>query len=137
MTGLQQWLSAIPFERGPLMRFHAAHKLLYMAHSPSGQHALGRLVAAGDATAYPAAALAVLSIPATTGKHVNALEHAAGMLKRLLTDEERGALRQSIERYRQSVHPLAVPLALLRADARRVAPGGWLALQVYLDGGLM
>jgi len=67
-----------------LVSFHAAHKLILLAHSPKALPALGQLVA--GAKGMPCAELrreyhegfmSVLAIPATRGRHANVLQHMA------------------------------------------------------------
>ncbi len=122
-----------------LQAFHAEHKLTLMSHSPQGSRILGRLV--GEARSIPRHELRrryqsefmrVLSIIATTGKHGNVLQHAAGYLKRFLDPESRSEIQECIEDYRKGIVPLIVPLTLIRHHLRRLEIP-YLAGQVYLN----
>lgn len=111
---------------GRLIAFHAASKYQLMAHAPDSAHELGALVGSandrplGETIAgYGSLFAKVLSRPATTAGHVNALQHLAGYFKRLLTPGERADLAALIERYRLGREPLAAPRARLAELARR------------------
>lgn len=127
-------------ERHALVKVHAAHKFLYMAHSPRGQHALGRVVArvkelppADVVPLYTREAMGVLAHVATRGKHANVLQHILGFFKDVLDSTEKTELLGLIEEFRSGLHTLAVPLALLMHHLRRHEQGGWLAEQVYFE----
>lgn len=121
-----------------LVLFHTRHKLLLMAHSPPGLRALGQLVAAGDANlqsrhdAYLDGLAALLGKPASTGGHVNALQHAAGYLKSLVSAEERHELANAIDAFARGSLPLSEPLRLIRRHVR-AHQVHYLRDQVYLD----
>jgi uncharacterized protein YbgA (DUF1722 family)/uncharacterized protein YbbK (DUF523 family) len=111
--------------RGGLVAFHTAQKLAVLAHSPEGYRKLGKLVAGvkgkplGEVgAAYAALLLASLAVPATRGRHVNVLQHAAGYFKEAPVGERR-ELEESIADFRHGHVPLVVPLTLLRSAARR------------------
>lgn len=117
-----------------LGRVHAAHKFLYMAHSPDGQKRLGRHVATGGAPdVYLAQAMDVMSVPTSIGKHVNVLQHILGYLSEELTAGEIAALHPAIAAYAHGEAERAVPLDLIRAHIRSGAPERWIANQVYLE----
>jgi uncharacterized protein YbgA (DUF1722 family) len=126
---------------GGLVAFHTDHKLLAMAHSPKHYAALGKLVAgAGRRGAHPAPALLDeylatlldgLRLVATTRKHTNVLQHAAGYFKRLLSPDEKAELGEVIDSYHRGLIPLIVPVTLL-AHYTRVYRDPWLARQQYL-----
>jgi uncharacterized protein YbgA (DUF1722 family)/uncharacterized protein YbbK (DUF523 family) len=126
---------------GGLVSFHTDHKLLVMAHSPKHYAALGKLAAgagaqgrrpaAGLLDAYAASLMEGLRLVATTAKHTNVLQHAAGYFKRLLTAEEKAELGEVIESYRRGLIPLIVPVTLL-AHYTRIYGEPWLARQHYL-----
>ena len=124
---------------GDLVSFHAAHKLLLMAHSPAAYARLGRLVA--GAKAAPRAALraeyesrfmAALAEIATPGRHANVLQHMMGYVTAKLDRAQTAELDQLIADYRRRLVPLLAPLTLLRHHVRRLAVG-YLLGQVYLD----
>ena len=102
---------------GGLVKFHTAHKLTLMAHSPKHYTEMGRLVAdAGkrdweELTAeYGTLLMEGLSVMGTRGKHVNVLQHLMGYLKNHLSSEDKQELLGLIEDYRQGLVPLIVPL---------------------------
>jgi len=84
---------------GDLVRFHTAHKLQLLSHSPKTYAVLGRLVA--DAKPVPRARLRAryeaefmkaLSEIATPRRHANVLHHIVGHFRKLLDDESRREL---------------------------------------------
>jgi uncharacterized protein YbgA (DUF1722 family) len=85
---------------GGLVKFHTAHKLTLMAHSPKHYTEMGRLVAdAGkrewdELTAeYGTLLMEGLGVMGTRGKHVNVLQHLMGYLKNHLSSEDKAYLR--------------------------------------------
>lgn len=124
---------------GDLVRFHSAEKLLVLAHEPAAYQKLGRLVAGAKraargalAGAYGAAYMAALAKPATRGRHANVLQHMAGYLRGVASDDERQELAESIAEYRRGLVPLVVPVTLVRHHVRRHAIA-YLAGQRYLE----
>jgi uncharacterized protein YbgA (DUF1722 family)/uncharacterized protein YbbK (DUF523 family) len=127
--------------RGGLVGFHAAHKLLVLAHSPAHYRRLGALVGrmpkgpvARTAEAYGALLMEALAVPATRGRHLNALEHAVGYFRGRLDAGDRKELEETVAAYGRGHLPLVVPVTLLRHHLRR-DPVPWLADQVYLAPG--
>ena len=121
-----------------LTRFHAAHKLTLMAHSPTAATALGRVVAnvqtlgrAETERKYSEEFMATLALIATRRRHTNVLQHIAGYFKRLLDTESRQELVTTIDDYRLGLVPLIVPITLIRHHVR-VHRVSYLADQVYL-----
>jgi uncharacterized protein YbgA (DUF1722 family)/uncharacterized protein YbbK (DUF523 family) len=121
-----------------LVRFHAEHKLVLMAHSPTAATALGRVVAAtrqlGTAETerrYSEGFMRTLELIATTRRHTNVLQHIAGYFKKLLDADARKELSETIDDYRRGFVPLIVPITLIRHHVRsqRVS---YLADQLYL-----
>jgi uncharacterized protein YbgA (DUF1722 family)/uncharacterized protein YbbK (DUF523 family) len=124
---------------GDLVEFHTAHKLTLLAHAPLAYRALGRLVAeAGKLgrkelrTRYERELMQALSHPASTARHTNALQHAAGYFKRDLDAGARAELAELIDEYRAGRVPLVVPITLIRHHVRALGVE-YLAEQVYLD----
>ncbi|WP_176064521.1 YbgA family protein [Anaeromyxobacter diazotrophicus] len=124
---------------GELVAFHAAEKLLLLAHEPAAYQQLGRLVAGAKgipraelARRYGERYLRALAKPATRGRHVNVLQHMAGYLKDLAAPGERQELQEAIADYRQGLVPLVVPVTLLRHHVRRHGIA-YLAGQRYLE----
>jgi uncharacterized protein YbgA (DUF1722 family)/uncharacterized protein YbbK (DUF523 family) len=133
-----QALRSAGLTRGGLVTFHTSQKLAVLAHSPEGYRKLGRLVASVKGRplhevgqAYAALLLASLAIPATRGRHVNVLQHAAGYFKEAPRGE-RLELEEAIADFGRGHVPLVVPLTLLRSAARRHG-AGYLLGQAYLD----
>jgi uncharacterized protein YbgA (DUF1722 family)/uncharacterized protein YbbK (DUF523 family) len=124
----------------PLVRFHTAHKLTLMAHSPKHYTEMGRLVAdAGkrdwdELTAeYGTLLMEGLSVMGTRGKHVNVLQHLMGYLKNHLSSEDKQELLGLVEDYREGLLPLIVPLTLLKHHLNRYPVPDWVHQQVYLN----
>ncbi len=125
---------------GGLVRFHTAHKLTLMAHSPAHYTEMGRLVAqAGKldweelTVAYGAMLMEGLGVMGTRGKHVNVMQHLLGFLKDHLSSEDKAELLGLIEDYRQGLVPLVVPLTLLKHHLNRHLVPEWVHQQVYLN----
>jgi len=111
---------------GGLVRFHTAHKLTLMAHSPKHSTEMGRLVAkAGTipwaelSATYARLFMEGLALLGTRRKHVNVLQHLRGYLKRDLSSEDKQEPLALVEDYRQEVVPLIVPMTLRRHRLRR------------------
>ncbi|MFP5225698.1 MAG: YbgA family protein [Actinomycetota bacterium] len=127
--------------RGNLQAFHRAHKFLLMSYSPKIYRELGRLVAEATdareaARVYGMRLAEAFQQPASMGRQVNTLQHAAGMLRDRLTDPEREELVELIGRYSRASLPLVAVTTLLRSHARRHQgwrPADWLAEQTYLE----
>ena len=123
---------------GDLMRFHAHHKLLLLAHVPSAYARLGRLVASAKGRVsralldeYATAFMDALAVPATRGRHVNVLQHMAGYFDAADTGSRR-ELAATIDDYGRGLVPLVVPLTLIAHHARRHEVR-YLIDQIYLQ----
>jgi len=123
---------------GDLVRFHSAHKLVLLAHSPRAYTELGRLVAGAKAVdraalraRYTAGFMDALMVLATPKRHTNVLQHIAGYFKKTLDADSRDELLGAIEDYRVGLVPLIVPVTLLRHHTR-AHHVHYLATQVYL-----
>ena len=121
-----------------LVTFHADHKLLILSHSPKHLTALGRLVANPDRKRLPALTEAyfqllmeALKLTATARKQTNVLQHMAGYFKKSLAADQKRELGELIERYRQGLLPLIVPVTLI-AHYVRLYDEPYLKRQVYL-----
>jgi uncharacterized protein YbgA (DUF1722 family)/uncharacterized protein YbbK (DUF523 family) len=124
---------------GDLVRFHTAHKLQLMAHSPDAYRRLGRLVAAAKGTPraelrerYEGGLMAALAVLATPRKHANVMQHMLGHFSDQLAPAERHELLSLVEDHRRGLVPLIVPLTLFRHHVRRLGIA-YLQGQVYLD----
>jgi len=125
--------------RGRLVAFHAAHKLLLMAHSPAILQEMGRLVARSkdlpfsDLRArYEELLLRALQLKATPAKHANVLEHMMGYLKKNLSADEKQEMLILVGDYRAGLVPLIVPVTLMKHYVRKYDVG-YLAQQAYLS----
>ena len=107
--------------RGRLVEFHTAHKLLLWSHNEAGMRRMGRLL--GDAKkgkdqalleAYAEELHATMWHRTTIKRHVNVLQHAAGYLKKILDPRDKAEVATAIEDYRRGWLPLIVPITLLR-----------------------
>ena len=124
---------------GGLVRFHTAHKLTLMAHSPSHYQEMGRLVAQAGSLpwtelveTYGPLLMEGLKVLGTPGKHTNVLQHLIGFLKDALSGEDKAELLGLIEDYRRGLVPLIVPLTLLQHHLQRHPVPDWVHQQVYL-----
>jgi uncharacterized protein YbbK (DUF523 family)/uncharacterized protein YbgA (DUF1722 family) len=103
-----------------LLRFHAAHKMLLLAHNERRGRKLGRWLANADddietlVEHYSTELFAALARPASRRQHQNALHHMAGFARDFLDDDERRELDRVIRSYGEGHVPLAVPVSLLR-----------------------
>jgi uncharacterized protein YbgA (DUF1722 family)/uncharacterized protein YbbK (DUF523 family) len=125
---------------GGLVRFHTAHKLTLMAHSPSHYQEMGRLVAKAGSLPweelvekYGRLLMEGLEVLGTPGKHTNVLQHLMGFLKDALSRDDKAELLGLIEDYRQGLVPLIVPLTLLQHYLRRHPVPDWVHQQIYLS----
>ena len=107
---------------GALVRFHAQHKFLLMAHSEASMRDLGRIVANHDKldaaavySAYGAELRAGLAAPARVGPSINVLQHLFGFFSQDLSAAERDYFLESVDDYRAARVPLSVPVSVLRA----------------------
>jgi uncharacterized protein YbgA (DUF1722 family)/uncharacterized protein YbbK (DUF523 family) len=124
---------------GDLVRFHAAHTLVLLAHSTAACTELGRLMSRAKSrdrdalrAEYSRRFMAALAVPATRARHVDVLRHMAGYFRKTLDAASRDELRQTIEDYRQGLVPLVVPVTLLRHHVRQQKIED-LADQIYLS----
>jgi uncharacterized protein YbgA (DUF1722 family)/uncharacterized protein YbbK (DUF523 family) len=124
---------------GALVRFHTAHKLALMAHSPMAYRSLGELVAAAGTKPrveiereYESAFMSALRTVATPRRHANVLHHMLGYLKKALDADERAEMLGLIDEHRQERVPLVVPLTLMRHHVRRHGVA-YLEGQTYLE----
>ena len=136
-----RWKRAVAggLTRAGLARFHAAHELALLAHSPAAYRRLDRLVAGGrgrplrkTADAYARGLMDALRVPAARGGHARVLDHLLRHLRPVLEPGDLEELQGVIRDDRRSRVPLVVPLTLVRHHVRR-AGIAHLAGQVYLD----
>lgn len=122
-----------------LVRFHTAHKLILMAHSPEAYRQLGRLTARAAARSraeiarrYQEAFMNALAVVATPRRHANVLQHMLGYFKDRLDRAARAELLAAIEDHRRELVPLIVPMTLFRHHVR-AHHIDYLAGQFYLE----
>jgi uncharacterized protein YbgA (DUF1722 family)/uncharacterized protein YbbK (DUF523 family) len=125
---------------GGVVKFHTAHKLTMMAHSPAHYRKMGRVVAQAGTLpwqelvdTYSRLLMDGLAVIATPGRHTNVLQHLMGYLKRELPNRDKAELMALIEDYRRGLVPLVVPLTLLKHHLRRPSVPEWVHVQVYLN----
>ncbi|MBG0828276.1 DUF1722 domain-containing protein [Planomonospora sp. ID67723] len=121
-----------------LVAFHTRHKMQLLAHDPVAYGEAGRAVAMAGvlsrrelAARYGHAFRTALSSKASIGRHVNALQHCAGMIGESLDPVRRADLAETIASYQAGLVALSVPAALLRHDARGEG-ADWVREQTYL-----
>ena len=127
------------YSRGGLVRFHATHKYLLLAHSPEQYRELGRLVAAAKDYSpqamrekYTALFMEALTFKTTIKKNVNVLQHIFGFFKKSLHPTEKQDILNIIEDYRNELVPLIVPITLIRHYVNKLDVE-YVRDQVYLN----
>lgn len=138
---LKRWRETVAGGRlpGRLVAFHTVHKLLIMSHSEKHYREMGRLVAGlepgqmqGSFDTYEALLMAALRLKSTPQKHVNVMQHIMGYFKSDLSADEKQELLELIDRHRQGVLPLIVPITLLNHYVRKYSKP-YLMDQLYLN----
>jgi uncharacterized protein YbgA (DUF1722 family)/uncharacterized protein YbbK (DUF523 family) len=137
----QRWqqMAEQTITRAALLRFHAQHKFVLVAHNQVGTQRLGRLLAhpeqGADDQALAAAYLdrftEVMRRTPTRRSHTNVLQHVAGYVSDHLDTDERAELTEMVDQYRRGLLPLIVPVTLLRHYVRKFHVP-YLLDQVYL-----
>ncbi|WP_105317189.1 YbgA family protein [Thermus tenuipuniceus] len=117
-----------------LMAFHARYKLLLHAHHQAAARALGRLLAEGKGRpfvalrrAYEEGFLQATRLPFRLPSMADALLHAFGHFKGVLSPKEKAHFLDLLADFREERVPLEAPLALLRSWALRQG-------EEYLEG---
>jgi uncharacterized protein YbgA (DUF1722 family) len=131
-----------PIPRGSIARlseFHAANKLLLLAHSELEMRRLGRLVANATRLGADDAALLysrgyeqALASPAHRGGVVNALLHGFGVVSDALSREDRERFLLLVEAFAAGAITLDEPRTLLRTWAKQQG-ASWLEAQTLLS----
>ncbi len=136
---MHRWLKMLDegFTRGKLVEFHARHKLILMAHSPTGQTELGRIVASTLETPalirdYHKKLMQTLALKATVKKNTNVIQHIAGYFKKVLNQREKAELVSVTADYYNGLVPLIVPITLLKHYVMLHGPA-YLENQFYLN----
>jgi uncharacterized protein YbgA (DUF1722 family)/uncharacterized protein YbbK (DUF523 family) len=126
--------------RARIMRFHARHKFLLMAHDQAGMRRLGNLIGQAGLSVsakqlgsdYFDSFCQVMRRTPTRRNHANVLQHLAGYFSQQLSSDDRAEVSEVIDRYRRDQVPLIVPITLIRHYVRKLNVE-YLKDQVYLD----
>ncbi|MBE0603521.1 MAG: DUF523 and DUF1722 domain-containing protein [Deltaproteobacteria bacterium] len=125
--------------RGGLVRFHTDHKLMILSHGRTRYTEMGSLVAqAKDLPLeeaydrYQRLLMDALSQRTTSAKSADVLTHMLGHLRTFLSHEEKMELLEVIDRYRNRLIPLVVPVTLFRHYVRKYGIA-YLERQVFLN----
>jgi uncharacterized protein YbgA (DUF1722 family)/uncharacterized protein YbbK (DUF523 family) len=125
--------------RGGLVAFHTDHKLLLLSHDRKGYTEMGRLVAAAKELTpsvlydrYQSLLMEALSAKPTVKKSADVLLHMMGHVKKVLTIDEKQELLEVINRYREKLIPLVVPVTLVAHYVRKYRVS-YLERQVFLN----
>jgi uncharacterized protein YbgA (DUF1722 family)/uncharacterized protein YbbK (DUF523 family) len=125
--------------RGGLVSFHTDHKLLLLSHDRKGYTEMGRLVAAAKELApsvlydrYQGFLMEALAAKPTVKKSADVLLHMMGHFKTVLTADEKQELLEVINRYRQRLIPIIVPVTLIGHYVRKYRVS-YLERQVFLN----
>jgi uncharacterized protein YbgA (DUF1722 family) len=124
---------------GELVKFHTAHKMLFLSHSRKHYTEMGRLAADGKKLPvaelfdrYEAIMADALKLKSTRKKNADVLQHAMGYFKKQLSGDEKAEMLEVIDAYRTGSLPLVVPVTLIRHYVRKFSQE-YLEGQVYLD----
>jgi uncharacterized protein YbgA (DUF1722 family)/uncharacterized protein YbbK (DUF523 family) len=111
---------------GILVDFHTRHKLLILSHSTETHRAMGKLVAEGKEIPlktlyekYQTLLMQALQLITTAKKNANVLQHMLGYFKEQLSPDEKQEMLEVINRYREELFPLVVPLTLMNHYVRK------------------
>ena len=125
--------------RGNLVEFHADHKLLILAHGRTRYAEMGRLVAHAKELPlevlyrrYLDLLMGALRLRTTPAKCTDVLMHMMGHFRQFLTSDEKQELLEVIDRYRNRLIPLVVPVTLIRHYVRKYDVP-YLERQVFLN----
>ena len=142
MFAYQRWgqMAEQKITRAGLLRFHAQHKFLLVAHSQVGTRRVGRLLAHPEqfadeqvwAATYLNGFTEVMRCTPTRRGHTNVLQHLAGYVSDHLDGDGREELTELIDQYRRGLLPLIVPVTLIRHNVRKFQVP-YLLDQVYLS----
>ncbi|NRA46157.1 MAG: DUF1722 domain-containing protein [Oligoflexales bacterium] len=109
------------FKRGDWVKFHQDNKFLLLSHGRKHYQELGQLVAhikdykpSEFTSQYSKMYMEALSAKTTVKKNSDTLMHILGFLKKHLSGDAKASILREIESYRTNVHPLIVPLTLLK-----------------------
>jgi uncharacterized protein YbgA (DUF1722 family)/uncharacterized protein YbbK (DUF523 family) len=124
---------------GALVKFHTAHKLLVMAHSPRHYREMGALVAGGKKHGitelyekYLTLFMEAMGLMSTVKKNTNVLQHMMGYFKKDLSPDEKRELAEIIGSYHRGLVPLIVPITMMKHYVRKFGET-YLKGQYYLN----
>ncbi len=133
-----QQLVAAGLTPARLVEFHTEHKFLLLAHNQAAYRRMGRLVAGAGSqpmealqARYFEELMTTLKRRAGRKQHVNVIQHLLGFVSDHLDAGDRAEMVEVIDRYRDGLVPLIVPITLLNHHLRR-HPSEYLARQHYL-----
>jgi len=125
---LKRWRETVARKQalGHLVEFHTRHKLLILSHSTEIHRTMGKLVAGGKRIPlkdlyekYQTLLMQALQLKTTAKKNANVLQHMLGYFKEQLSPGEKQEMIGIIDRYRQGLFPLIVPLTLMNHYVRK------------------
>lgn len=113
-------LEHIGISRKAIVAFHTRYKYLLMAHHQEKYRELGRIVAnfsddvKKDADEYFTLFMQTLMHHANRRSHTNVLNHLQGFFSDKLSAKQKQELTESINKYREGLLPLLVPMTLIK-----------------------
>ena len=126
------------FTPGKLVEFHTSHKFLLLAHNEKNYRDLGRLISRAGTLEpvvlkeqYQELLMDTMRLKPTVKKHVNVLMHMMGYFKKDLSSDEKSELLEIIERFKNNLVPLIVPITLFNHYVR-IYDKPYLKKQLYL-----
>jgi len=125
---LERWREGLggKVSRGNLVDFHTKHKMLILSHSPHHHRVMGKLVAQAKDIAlkvlyeqYQKLLMEAFRLRSTLKKNTNVLMHIVGYFRKQLSPDEKQALLEISDLYRQGSIPLIVPITLVNHYERK------------------
>jgi len=108
--------------RKGLVEFQSENKLLFMSYNQNEMRIMGRIVGKMDSRElrdvyddYASHFYKMMSTPPKHTSHINVLMHGLGYFSDYISSSEKGFFLDTIERYREGMIPLSVPLYILRS----------------------
>ena len=127
------------FSIGSLVRFHTRHKFLILSHNRKKYDDMEQLVASAKKikkaevySRYSKLFMEALSYKSTPKRNMDVLLQITGLLKQILTKEEKKDILSVIEDYRNELLPLVVPVTLIYHQVKKHNIE-YLLDQVYLN----
>jgi len=138
---MKRWRETLATSRSrrALIDFHTRNKLLMLSHSPENSRKMGKLVASGKEVPtkvlyrdYETFLIQSLRLKTTIKKNINVMQHMMGYFRKQLAADEKQELLEILDRYRQGLVPLIVPITLFNHYVRKYRQA-YLADQTYLN----